>query len=279
MRANVARPWHQVLDEIARPVARIGIIGLRGLVEGVADPHPRAADELLLDEAGIERPAEFVGAVHPHHRDFAGFVVNLDFGDEASMGVTGRWRHLSGFRIDFGQGNEEDAASRYCAPLPELRGDGDILGRDRAVRRALDVNVAAPVGLEVGDVDFELLRRRLHHDAARLARRGHDGVAHPMGAARGETAHAMGAGVGIGGVDINVLDRHPERLGADLARHRLHALSEIDRGQRDGELAARIGMNQRLTRVAAQIHANGIVHRRHAASTKLGHLSPPGAKY
>ena len=111
MRANVARPWHQVLDEIARPVAWIRIVRLRGLVEGVADAHPGAADELLLDQARIESPTEFVGAVHPHHRDFAGFVVNLDFGDETSVGVAGRWRHLSGFRIDVGQGNEEDAAS------------------------------------------------------------------------------------------------------------------------------------------------------------------------
>ena len=38
-------------------------------------------------------------------------LVNLDFGDETSVGVAGRWRHLSGFRIDVGQGNEEDAAS------------------------------------------------------------------------------------------------------------------------------------------------------------------------
>ena len=29
-------------------------------------------------------------------------------------------------------------------------------------------------------------------------------------------AHAMRAGIGVGGVDIDVLDRHAERLGADL---------------------------------------------------------------
>ena len=128
------------------------------------------------------------------------------------------------------------------------------------MRRALDVDVAAPVRLEIGDVDFELLSRRLHHHAPRLARRGHDRVAHPVRPARRETAHAMGPGVGIGRIDVDVLDRHAERLRADLARHRLHPLPEIDRGQRHRELAAWIGMNERLARVAAEVHADGIVH-------------------
>ena len=86
-------------------------------------------------------------------------------------------------------------------------------------------------------------------------------------------AHAMRAGVGIGGVDIDVLDGHAERLGADLPRHRFHALAEIDRRQRHGELAARVGMHQRLARIAAEIHADGIVDRRDAASAMPGHVS------
>ena len=272
MRADVARTRHQVFDEIARPMAGIGVIGLGRLVERVADAHPGAADELLLDEARIERPAELIGAVHSDHRHFAGLVVDFDFGDQAGVGVAGRRRHFAGLRIDRGQGNEKDAATRNRLALLELRGDGDVLGRDRPVRRALDVNIAAPVGLEIGDVDLEFLGRRLHHHAARLARRRHHGVADAVGAAGGEAAHAMGSGVGIGGVDIDVLDRHAERFGADLPRHRLHALAEVDRGQRHGELAARIGMDQRLARVAAEIHADRIVDRRHAASAKLGHF-------
>ena len=189
------------------------------------------------------------------------------------MGVTGRGRHFPGLGIDSRERHEKYAASGDRAPLLELRRDGDVLGRDRAVGRALHVDVASPVGVEVRDIDLEFLRRRLHHHRARLARRRRDRVADAVGAARGEAAHAMRAGVGIGRVDIDVLDRHAERLGADLPRHRLHALAEIDRGQGDGELAARIGMDQRLARVAAEIHADWIVDRGHAPSAKLRHVS------
>ena len=50
--------------------------------------------------------------------------------------------------------------------------------------------------------------------------------------ARGEAAHAVRSGVGVRGVDEDVLDRHAEGFGADLAHHALHALSEVDRGKR-----------------------------------------------
>src|SRR5262249_29074512 len=63
-----------------------------------------------------------------------------------------------------------------------------------------------------------------------------------------------------------------ERLGADLARHRFHPLPEVDRGQRHRELAAWVGMDQRLAWVAAKIHSDRIVDRRYAASAKLGHV-------
>ena len=94
------------------PWLGIGIIGLGRLVERVADAHPGAADELLLDQPRIERAAELIGAVHPHHRDFAGLVVDLDLGDQAGMGVAGRRRHLAGLGIDLGERHQEDAAAR-----------------------------------------------------------------------------------------------------------------------------------------------------------------------
>ena len=84
------------------------------------------------------------------------------------------------------------------------------------------------VGFEIGSVDLEFLGGGLHHHPASFTGGGHDSVADAMGAARGETAHAVRTGVGIGGVDIDILDRHAERLGADLPGHRLHALAEID---------------------------------------------------
>jgi len=81
----------------------------------------------------------------------------------------------------------------------------------------------------------------------------------------------MGAGIGIGGVDIDVFNGHAERFRADLPRHRLHALAEVDRRQRHGELAARVGMHQRLAGIAAEVHADGIIDRCNAASTMPGH--------
>ena len=142
-------PGHHVLVEVPRPVARIGVVGLRRLVEGVAHPHPGTADELLLDELGVQGAAELVGRVHPHHRDLAGLVVDLDLGDEAGMGVAGRGRHLAGLGVDRRERHEEDAAAGDRAALPELRRDRHVLDADRAVRRALDVDVATAVGLEV----------------------------------------------------------------------------------------------------------------------------------
>lgn len=271
MRADVAGAGHQIFDEIARAVRRIGIIGLGRFKQRVADAHPRAADELLLDEARIERAAQFIGAVHAHHRNLAGFVVDLDLGDQAGVRVAGGGGHLAGLGVDLGERHQKDAAPRYRLALLELRGDGDVLGGDRTVWRALDVDVAAPVGVEVGGVDFQFLGGGLHHDAARFLGRRHDGVADAMGAARGERAHAVRAGVGIRRIDIDVLDRHAERLGADLPRHGFHALAEIDRRQRYREFAAGVGMNQRLARIAAEVHADGIVDRGDAASAMFCH--------
>ena len=75
----------------------------------------------------------------------------------------------------------------------------------------------------------------------------------------------------VGGVDIDILDRHAQRLGADLPRHRFHTLAEVDRGQGDGEFAGRVGVDQRLARIATEIHADRIVDGRDAATAMLGH--------
>src|SRR5262249_11901173 len=63
------------------------------------------------------------------------------------------------------------------------------------------------------------------------------------------------------------------RLRANLSCHGLHALAEIDRRQRDRELAGWVGMNQCLARIAAEIHADGIIDRGDAASAMSGHVS------
>ena len=48
----------------------------------------RAYDELLLDEARVERAAEFVGAVHLQDLELAGLVVDLDIDDHRRMGAS-----------------------------------------------------------------------------------------------------------------------------------------------------------------------------------------------
>jgi hypothetical protein len=55
----------------------------------MAHPHPGTADQLLLDQARVERAAQLVGAVHAHHGHLAGFVVDLHLGDQAGVGVAG----------------------------------------------------------------------------------------------------------------------------------------------------------------------------------------------
>ena len=91
------------------------------------------------------------------------------------------------------------------------------------------MDVAPAVGDEIGRIDFQLLRRRFQQDAARLLGRRDDRVADPVSPARCEAAHAVRAGVGVRGVDEDVLDRDAERFRADLPHHALHALTKIDR--------------------------------------------------
>ena len=70
--------------------------------------------------------------------------------------------------------------------------------------RTLDVDVAAAVGDEVGGVDFEFLGGGLEHHGAGFLRGLDDGVADAVRAAGGEAAHAVRAGVAVGGVDVDV---------------------------------------------------------------------------
>ncbi len=76
--------------------------------------------------------------------------------------------------------------------------------------------------------DLQLLGRDFQHHLPRFLRRLDDGVADAVRAARGEGAHAVRAGVGVGGVDDDLLGRHADRLGADLRHHLLQPLAEID---------------------------------------------------
>ena len=72
-----------------------------------------------------------------------------------------------------------------------------------------------------------------------------------MRAARCEGTHVVRAGVAVSGIDIDILDRHAERFGRHLPRDLFHALTEIDRRKRDGELAIGVGVDQCLAGIAA----------------------------
>ena len=75
------------------------------------------------------------------------------------------------------------------------------------LRRTLDLDVAGAVGFEVGHVDFQFLRRDFQHHLPRLRRCLDDGIADAMRAARGEGAHAVRTGIGVGGVDRHKVGR------------------------------------------------------------------------
>ena len=52
-----------------------------------------------------------------------------------------------------------------------------------------------------------------------------------------------------------------------------NALSEVDRGESDGALPARVGVHQRLARVSAEVHPDRVVDRCDSASASLCHRS------
>ena len=133
------------------------------------------------------------------------------------------------------------------------------------------MDVAAAVRHEVGGIDLELLRGRLEHHCPRLQCRLDHSVADTVRAARGEGAHAVRAGVAVGRVDVDILDRDAKRFGGNLTRHRLHALAKIDRGESDGELAVGIRMHERLGWIGAEIHPDRIVNRGEAAAAVTRH--------
>ena len=93
----------------------------------------------------------------------------------------------------------------------------------------------------------------------------------PVRRPAGERAHVVRPGVGVGGLDVDVVHAHAERLGADLADHRAEPLSQVRGRQRHDEAAVGGGVDERLRRVAAEVHAGGVVDGRHAGAAQLGH--------
>ena len=120
-------------------------------------------------------------------------------------------------------------------------------------------------------VHLELLGRDLEHRLARLARGHDDRVADAMRRAAGERAHVVRPGVRVGGVDEHEVHRQAERLGRDLRDHRLQALAEVGGRERDDERARRRRVDERLRRVAAEVHAGRVVDGGMPRAAQLGH--------
>ena len=185
------------------------------------------------------------------------------------MGIGRGRHHLARLGIGEGAGLHEHAAAGDGLAVLEVGGKRRLKDGDRFRRHALDVNAALAVGLEVGGAHLELLGRDVEQHGPRLLRRHDDGVADPVRAAAGEGAHAVRPGVGVGGVDDHHLRRYADRFGTDLGHHRSEPLAEIGRGQRNDEIAGGGGMDQRLARIAAEIHAGRVVDRGDAAPARL----------
>ena len=255
----------------------VRVIGFGRLIERMAHAHPGAADDLLMRHGGIHRPADLVGVGELQDRDLAGFVIDLDLCDGAGMGLRRIRVHLAGFRHHVALRLHEDAAAGDRLAMLEMRGKCCLEHRDRFAGAALDLDIALAVGLKIGGIHFEFFGGDFEEDGLCLLRRHDDGIADAMRTARGKSAHAMRARVGVGGIDPDGVDRDTQGLGADLRHHGLQALAEIDRGEGDHEAAGGGGVNERLRRITAEVHAGRIVDGGDAASPQDCHVTgPPG---
>ncbi len=137
------------------------------------------------------------------------------------MGLGGVGVHLAGLGIDVALGLHIHAAAGDGLPVFKVGGQRHVDDVDRALWRSLDADVAGAVCFEIIRVGLQLVGSDIHHHLARLLSGLHDGISHAVGGAAGEGAHAVRAGVGIGGVNQHVVKGHTQRLGANLGNHRL----------------------------------------------------------
>ena len=163
-------------------------------------------------------------------------------------------------------------AARDRLAVLELGDRGDVGDLHGPGRDARDVHVALAVELDLVDGGLELVRGHVEQRLAGLDGRRDHGVADPVGRPAGERAHVVRTGVGVGGVDEDGLERDAERLGRDLADDGPQPLAEVRRRERDDEIAAGRGVDQRLRRVAAEVHAGRVVDGGHARAAQLGHV-------
>ena len=140
-----AAPGHEVLAETRRGVldgARV--VGSRGLVERVRDAHPRAADDLAVDEPGIDGAPNLVGARQTENPHAARLGIHFDLSDRARMGL-GRVRiHGAGVGVDRTLGLEEDPPARNRPAVDKVRRRTHFGYGDRPTRRATHKDVPGP---------------------------------------------------------------------------------------------------------------------------------------
>ena len=154
------------------------------------------------------------------------------------------------------------------SPKPQVARRGDLADRHLLVGRALHVDHAV-LDVEVGGVDLHRLTGDLEHLLLGLL----GGLEHrepaDEGAARGERARAERRGVGVRDVHVDRLVGHAERVGHDLRVHGLGALAEVDGAGEDVDAPVGLDLDPGLRRVAALVHAGGVLDRGEAASTML----------
>ena len=142
------------------------------------------------------------------------------------------------------------------------------------VGRPGDEHAALAVEHEVVHGDLQLLGRELQDRVARLDRRSLDRVAHPVGRPADANVPMSWGPVSVSAVSTTIWSYGtPERLGRDLGHHGPQPLAEVRGGEDHVERAARGGVDQGLGRVAAQVHAGGVVDGRHAGAAQPRHRS------
>ena len=271
-------PGHQILVEVGAAMVAVGIIGLGRLVERVADAHPRAADELLLDHFRVQRAADLEHVLDRQHGDLAGLVVDLDLGHRAGMGVAGRRLHRAGFRLRIGARNEEHAAAGDRAAALEMRGERGVEDRDRLLRRALD-HGCCPRRRSRG-------RRRSTSSSSAAtssitwrASFAAWMTALPMRCVPREAKVPMQCGP----VSVSAVSTMTRSVGTPIVSAQICAMicfRPWPRSTLDSvtmKLPVGVEWTSAWRRVAAEVHAGRIVDRGHAASAPDRHLKPPFA--
>ena len=196
----------------------------------IADPVDHAAHDLPVHHHRVDHLSAIVRdrvAQHPH---LAGADIDLDL---CNVG-TGCGRHAVrgpvGSRL---KPRRESLRQRPARHRRELFGELPVC--DFHLRHARDADDAV-LHLQILDRCLQPLGGKLQRLVPNALRGIEDRRRCVDRDAAADGAHALREGAGIGGHDVDVLQRHVQPVGADLGQHRLVSLA----------LARRAGLHQHL---------------------------------